>query len=500
MWTLAKIEAAAGLQISQPSPRPCAATSASKVRMPLVRRDHAEVLALGLGALADAAAHRALDLVRRADAAVALLELDRHPDRVLDAVAAPGAADAALDRAQGFAVGVPALEARVDQLLPDVRQLPEPGAEHIDPLAAGDLGVEAVLLRDLAQPDQPVGRDLAARDARHHRVGALALDVGEEAIVGVLQRVGRLQDHLVVDAGEDRGRRRLADLAALAAAVRGDQRLEGADALHPHQIEELLARVVEVLAQAGLGGLAEGRQLRREQVGHHRHAAATAGAGRGAALEGGQAAAVAGAYGLADVTLGDVVAGTDLGLVRQVRHAAAHALAAVAEDQGLGLLRQRGGGLGQVQQLPVFAGIAHQDATRERAAVLAQDELLVHALDEVLVDDLARRIATHRVAEAGDVDAEQLELGREVGARELGRAAQQVLARHVRHLVAGSHQPVDEAAVQGGLADGVDRGVAGAQGVVADDAAALADRQAAVAGQLIARADACRDHDHVDLE
>ena len=44
------------------------------------------------------------------------------------------------------------------------------------------------------------------------------------------------------------------------------------------------------------------------------------------------------------------------------------------------------------------------------------------------------------------------------------------------------------------------RRVAGAAAVVDDDAAALADRQAGVAGELVARADAGREDDHVDVE
>ena len=80
---------------------------------------------------------------------VALLDADGEADGVLHAVAAPGRADAALHGAQRLAVGVAALEAGGDQLFPDVGQLLDLGAEQIDALAAGDLGVEAVLLGDL---------------------------------------------------------------------------------------------------------------------------------------------------------------------------------------------------------------------------------------------------------------------------------------------------------------------------------------------------------------
>ena len=51
--------------------------------------------------------------------------------------------------------------------------------------------------------------------------------------------------------------------------------------------------------------------------------------------------------------------------------------------------------------------------------------------------------------------------------------------------------------MQRALADGEDVRVAGAAGVVDDDAAALADGEADVAGQLVARPDAGGEDDHV---
>ena len=111
-------------------------------------------------------------------------------------------------------------EAGGDQFFPDERQLLDVRAEQVDALAAGDLGVEAVLLRDLADRDQAVGRDFAARHARHDRVGAVLLDVGEEVVVGVLQRrVLLLQHELVPARRENAGHGRFADVAAEAAAM-----------------------------------------------------------------------------------------------------------------------------------------------------------------------------------------------------------------------------------------------------------------------------------------
>ena len=94
------------------------------------------------------------------------------------------------------------------------------------------------------------GRDLAAGDARHDGVGAVALDVGEVGVVGVLERAGVGVEHVAVPlAGQDRGDRRLADVAAAAAAVRLDDVVEAAVAVHGHEVEQLLPGEREVLAQ-----------------------------------------------------------------------------------------------------------------------------------------------------------------------------------------------------------------------------------------------------------
>ena len=107
------------------------AAVAAHVEVPaLLGGDDAEVLALGLGAFADAARDGRLELVRRAQALVAVLDADGEADRVLHAVAAPGRADAALHRAQRLAVGMAALEAGRDQFFPDVRAAGAPAAPN----------------------------------------------------------------------------------------------------------------------------------------------------------------------------------------------------------------------------------------------------------------------------------------------------------------------------------------------------------------------------------
>src|SRR5207248_3415846 len=88
-----------------------AAVAAQVEVVALLGGDDAEVLPLGLGALAGTAGDRGLELVRRAQALVAILQADGQRDRVLHAAAAPGAADARLHRPQRLAVGVARPEA-----------------------------------------------------------------------------------------------------------------------------------------------------------------------------------------------------------------------------------------------------------------------------------------------------------------------------------------------------------------------------------------------------
>src|SRR3954469_25210525 len=207
------------------------AAVAAHVEIPaLLGGDHADVLALRLGAFARAAGDGHLDLVRRAQATVAVLDVDRHRHRVLHAVAAPGIPDTRLYRSEGLPIGVSRFEPGGDQLGPDVRQLLDTRAEKIDALRARDLAVQAMALRDFAQHDQFLRRDLAARHARHDRVRAVLLQIGEEVVVRVLQRsVLRFQDHLVPAGSEDRSDRRLANVAALAGSMDGNELIERAD-------------------------------------------------------------------------------------------------------------------------------------------------------------------------------------------------------------------------------------------------------------------------------
>jgi hypothetical protein len=66
------------------------------------------------------------------------------------------------------------------------------------------LGVETILLADLTNGNETIGSNFSSRDTRNNRESAIALNVGEEAVVGVLQAVvAGLHDELVVKGSED---------------------------------------------------------------------------------------------------------------------------------------------------------------------------------------------------------------------------------------------------------------------------------------------------------
>ena len=460
----------------------------------LVRRDHAHVLAAGLGAFAGASGDAELELVRAAQPAVAQLQGDRHADRVLHAVAAPGGSDAALDVAQRLAVGLPGLEARLDQLLPDRRELIQPCPEEVDPLAARDLGVEPEVLRHPRDHGEFLGSDLAARDARHDRVRPVLLHVRECTVVGVLQRPSsRVQQVLTVLAGEDRAHDGLADVAAATASEPRERVLPTRQTEHADGLEQLLAGLVEMLAERARNGGAHGGELGLEQLLHQRDAGSALRPRAGARLERAEFVAAVGDR-PAHAARGDVVARAHESIVRQ---------RAPGRRLGAGR-RQVRGGFGvqrppeQRAQARVRGGVAHEDPAQQGLGVVAHDELLVQPAGGVRVHDLERAGLTGEgVAEARDVHSGQLELGGVVDDGERRVAAEQPVGDGLRHGVRGCDQPDRAAVDRGHLSDRPDRRVGAAARVIDDHPAALRGVDACGSGQFVAGTDADREHDDV---
>ena len=194
--------------------------------------------------------------------------------------------DTRLHRAHGLAVGVARLHPGVEDALPDLGQLLESGAEQVDALSAGDLGVQAEVLGDAAERDELRRRDLATRHPGNHRVRTVLLHVGQRVVVGVLGLALAGIEHVAVGAaGENRGHRRPADLAATAGAVCVQHRAPAAVPVDADEVEQALAGHLEVLAQRVADLLARGPQLVLQQRRDHGDAPGTARAGRGAGLQ-----------------------------------------------------------------------------------------------------------------------------------------------------------------------------------------------------------------------
>ena len=165
-------------------------------------------------------------------------------------------------------------------------QLVDPGAEQVDALAAGDLGVEAELLGHLAEGDELVGGDLAARHPGDHRVGAVPLEVGQEVVVGVLEGgLLAVEDVAVAQRRQHRRHRRLADLAALALAVAGEQLGERGDAGAPARGRTAPGGCRRSARTGCCSTSSRPCAARREELGDQGDAAAAAGAGLGALLD-----------------------------------------------------------------------------------------------------------------------------------------------------------------------------------------------------------------------
>src|SRR5207244_8262895 len=101
--------------------------------------DHAEILDRRLGAIARAARHRDLELVRHPAAPGHLLDLYAEAGRILRSEAAPLGADAGLHGAQRLAVGMARNHPSRVEVGPDCWQILFADTENVDALAAGDL-------------------------------------------------------------------------------------------------------------------------------------------------------------------------------------------------------------------------------------------------------------------------------------------------------------------------------------------------------------------------
>ncbi len=113
-----------------------------------------------------------------------LLGLDAQPRRILRAEPAPFRSNAGFNSPQRLGIGMAADHTCSVQIGPDSGQILLLDAEDIEPLAASHLHhTRPELIDHIGNSPQFTRIGDAAPHARHHRVGAVLLDIGVHALV-----------------------------------------------------------------------------------------------------------------------------------------------------------------------------------------------------------------------------------------------------------------------------------------------------------------------------
>jgi len=281
----------------------------------------------------------------------------------------------------------------------------------------------------------------------------------------------------------------------------GQQFGEALDALDADDAVELLTGVGEVFAQALVHRHAARRQFGIEHQLEQGVATAATGSCLGCGLE----FAEIGDAGLdlaAHRALADVVAGTDGRAGRQGVRPKGRSALGLRQDQRGRIGRQLDAVLRVLQQGVVVAVVTDQHRAEHGLAIGGYHQSTVAGTG--LVDETVTARAgcgAVGIADGADVDAEQLELGRHVGAVEgLVGFLGQLRGDTARHAVARCNQAEHAAVPAGALADGEDRRIRGAAFAVDHDAAARSDLQLRDMAEGVLRADAGGKHDQVGFE
>ena len=147
-----------------------------------------------------------------------------------------------------------AFESSGDELGPDGRELIDTCAEEGDALSACDFAVEVKFLGDLSEYDEVLRCDFSAEYSWDYGVGAAALYVGEEAVVGILDGFVVL-NHVVPGAGEYRGYGWFTHFATVACTGVFEELFVGSDVFEFDDVCEFLTRECEVFADDFFDGL-----------------------------------------------------------------------------------------------------------------------------------------------------------------------------------------------------------------------------------------------------
>ncbi|KAI6753308.1 hypothetical protein HG531_005477 [Fusarium graminearum] len=140
-----------------------------------------------------------------------------------------------------------------DKLTPDVQQILLLGTKQVNTLSTCDLGVQVILLSNLAYDDKFVGSDFTTGYTRHHRVGSITLDVTQETVVCVLKTVGRLVHNVSVpQRSHDAGHCGLAQLTTNSVLVISNlthdlvHRLKALDHDNVEQVGTVIVKIIGV--------------------------------------------------------------------------------------------------------------------------------------------------------------------------------------------------------------------------------------------------------------
>lgn len=170
------------------------------------------------------------------------------------------------------------------------------------------------------------------------------------------------------------------------------------------------------------------------------------------------------ANGIADGGFGDCFAGADECFIRQGHDAGTRGFraAASAEYQVFRVGGERKLVEHVLQEHVIGLRLADENATEELGAIGGNVNAFVNARGGVLEADAANALALGEgIAEAGDIDTDELELGAHVEAFEGFLAAGEVGGKDFRHFVARGDEAVDHALEERAFANGENMRVRG---------------------------------------
>mmetsp|Transcript_3303 Transcript_3303/g.5464 ORF Transcript_3303/g.5464 Transcript_3303/m.5464 type:complete len:298 (-) Transcript_3303:1164-2057(-) len=268
------------------------------------------------------------------------------------------------------------------------------GSVHAQALCPSHLRPQAELLGSCADRNELIRGNIATWAARNHGVGASLLDVGKETVIGVLDLIASLSQHIVIpQASQNGGGHRLAELASIAPYCRFLNCLfEGLDLLDTDNVEELLARVWEAVADTSLDLLAHGLQSRSQHPRDFANRCATTSTACSclcALLDLGQSVALFLLDGLYDVSLADTQASAHHVIVSDASAVATIYCCQLCPRwwslvcQALRIIFANVILLAQLQELWVILGITHENTSNQLSAIFAEAETAVGTLQLV---------------------------------------------------------------------------------------------------------------------